>query len=158
MLYIRHLPSGRLPNPPRKDIQCFSGDSDLEPKIERATSLSWFSLGTMFGPAFGPLLGGIVVTYTSWRVIFWVQTALGALALLQATFVLHETLQYLRYIELRGQRLRPALTSLWEWSNPATVFKTFSEKNVACVVSSPLLPTFFILRHCIEPSSLHSKW
>lgn len=65
----------------------------------------------MFGPAFGPLLGGIVVTYSPWRTIFWVQTALAALALLQAIYTLHETLQHPRYVELRGQQFRPALST-----------------------------------------------
>ncbi|KAK7230014.1 hypothetical protein V2G26_002184 [Clonostachys chloroleuca] len=93
--------------------------SDIYHPVERGTSLSWFALGTMFGPAFGPLLGGIVVTYSPWRTIFWVQTALAALALLQAIYTLHETLQHPRY---------------WKWSNPRTVFKIFTEKNLLCVI------------------------
>ncbi|CAG9961962.1 unnamed protein product [Clonostachys byssicola] len=111
--------------------------SDIYHPVERGTSLSWFALGTMFGPAFGPLLGGVVVTYSPWRTIFWVQTALAALALLQAIYTLHETLQYPRYIELRGQKFRPALSILWKWSNPRTVFEIFTEKNLLCVASTP---------------------
>lgn len=93
----------------------------------------------MFGPSFGPLLGGIIVTFTSWRVIFWLQVGLSGLALLQAVFVLHETLQHPRYTELRGQGFRPVLATLWKWSNPATVFGLFGKKNILCVVRHSLL-------------------
>ncbi|KAF5012013.1 hypothetical protein FDECE_1908 [Fusarium decemcellulare] len=107
--------------------------SDIYHPVQRGTSLGWFACGCMLGPAFGPLLSGIIVTYTSWRVIFWLQAGLAGFGLLQAIFVLHETLQQLRYKELRGKGFRHGLANLWEWSNPWTVFKLFRQKNLLCV-------------------------
>ncbi|CRK23615.1 hypothetical protein BN1708_013735 [Verticillium longisporum] len=49
-------------------------------RIERAAAMGWFLRGTLFGPAFGPIISGIIVTYTSWRIIFWVQASLTGLA------------------------------------------------------------------------------
>ncbi|KAF4469008.1 Major facilitator superfamily transporter [Fusarium albosuccineum] len=107
--------------------------SDIYHPVQRGTSLGWFACGCMLGPAFGPLLSGIIVTYTSWRVIFWLQAGLAGFGLLQAIFVLHETLQQLRYKELRGKGFRHGLANLWKWSNPWTVFKLFGQKNLLCV-------------------------
>lgn len=41
-------------------------NSDIYRPTERATALGWFLSGTLIGPAFGPFLGGIIVTYTTW--------------------------------------------------------------------------------------------
>lgn len=65
---------------------------DLFHPTERATALSWFYTGALVGPCFGPLLGGIIVTYTSWRVIFWLQTALAGVGILGPFFLLPETM------------------------------------------------------------------
>ncbi|XEV07372.1 hypothetical protein FSHL1_012659 [Fusarium sambucinum] len=107
--------------------------SDIYHPVQRGASLGWFAGGCMLGPAFGPLLSGVIVTYTSWRVIFWLQAGLAGIGLAQAIFVLHETLQQLRYKELRGKGLHYGMVKLWEWSNPWTVFKLFGQKNLFCV-------------------------
>ncbi|KAM0325470.1 hypothetical protein ACHAQA_007457 [Verticillium albo-atrum] len=107
--------------------------SDVFHPVERATAMGWFLRGVAFGPAFGPVIGGIVVTYTSWRVIFWVQSALSGIALLLVTFLLHETLQQPRWAELKGQEFGAAAKTLWRWANPATVFKLLGQKNLFCV-------------------------
>lgn len=65
---------------------------DLFHPTERATALSWFYTGALIGPCFGPLLGGIIVTYTHWRVIFWLQTALAAVGILGPFLLLPETM------------------------------------------------------------------
>lgn len=65
---------------------------DLFHPTERATALSWFYTGALIGPTIGPLLGGIIVTYTSWRIIFWLQTGLAAIGIAGAIFFLSETL------------------------------------------------------------------
>lgn len=39
---------------------------DMYRPTERATALGWFLSGTLIGPAFGPFIGGIIVTYTTW--------------------------------------------------------------------------------------------
>lgn len=65
---------------------------DLFHPTERATALSWFYTGALVGPCFGPLLGGIIVTFTSWRAIFWLQTALAGVGIIGPFFLLPETM------------------------------------------------------------------
>lgn len=43
-------------------------------------------VGSVLGPALGPLVGGIIVTFASWRIIFWVQTGMVGLGLLLSFF------------------------------------------------------------------------
>ncbi|KAI9162825.1 Itaconate transport protein [Paramyrothecium foliicola] len=107
--------------------------SDIYHPVERATAMGWFLRGTLFGPAFGPIISGIIVTYTSWRVIFWLQAAMTGVGLLLAIFVLHETLQQIRFSELRGKGLSTIARTLWEWSNPILVIKLLGERNLLCV-------------------------
>ncbi|EQL04147.1 Major facilitator superfamily domain, general substrate transporter [Ophiocordyceps sinensis CO18] len=45
--------------------------SDTYRPTERGTAIGCFLSGTLVGPAFGPFLGGIMVTWASWRSIFW---------------------------------------------------------------------------------------
>ncbi|KAF3354847.1 hypothetical protein VdG1_04503 [Verticillium dahliae VDG1] len=102
--------------------------------IERAAAMGWFLRGTLFGPAFGPIISGIIVTYTSWRIIFWVQASLTGLASLLCFFVMKETLQTTpRLRELRGQGVHAAAKTLWKSLNPILVFRLLSEKNLLCV-------------------------
>lgn len=65
---------------------------DLFRPTERATALSWFYTGALVGPTIGPLVGGIIVTYASWRDIFWLQTALAGVGIVGPIFLLKETL------------------------------------------------------------------
>jgi Major Facilitator Superfamily len=53
---------------------------DIYTPTKRATALGLFLSGALVGPAFGPFVGGIIVTYRTWRDIFWLQSALGGLA------------------------------------------------------------------------------
>jgi len=65
---------------------------DIYRPTERATALSWFFTGTLVGPAAGPLIGGILVTYSTWRTLFWFQTGLAAVATILCFFFLPETI------------------------------------------------------------------
>ncbi|KAF5011280.1 hypothetical protein FDECE_2580 [Fusarium decemcellulare] len=107
--------------------------SDIYHPTERATSLGWFLTGVMVGPAFGPVLGGIIVTFTSWRVIFWLQMSFGGLAALMAIFLLHETIQQPRFAELKGHKRRDIAVTLWKWTNPVGLLKLWGQKNLFCV-------------------------
>lgn len=64
---------------------------DIYDRTSRGTAMGWVLSGSQVGPALGPVIGGIVVTYTTWRVIFWIQVGLGSTALIMAIFFLPET-------------------------------------------------------------------
>ena len=89
----------------------------------------------MAGPAFGPLIGGIIVTYTSWRVIFWLQTAMSGTAALLIYFLLLETIHIPRSIDLKGKGFADAVRNVWRWASPWTICKLYARLNLLCVVS-----------------------
>ncbi|KAK6462642.1 A Q resistance [Scheffersomyces coipomensis] len=64
---------------------------DLYIPVERATYMAWIVSGGQIGTSLGSVGGGIIVTYTSWRVIFWVLCGIGAGMFLLAFFYLPET-------------------------------------------------------------------
>ncbi|KAF4970031.1 hypothetical protein FSARC_2848 [Fusarium sarcochroum] len=131
--------------------------SDIYHPTERATSLGWFLGGTMIGPAFGPVIGGIIVTYTSWRVIFWVQTAMSGTAVLLTYFLLQETLHTVRASDLKRQGIMSASKRIWRWANPVTVFKLYACRNLLFVTlaSSALVWNMYTLltpiRYVLNP-------
>ncbi|PSK37505.1 hypothetical protein B9Z65_2247 [Elsinoe australis] len=53
--------------------------ADIFPPVRRGTAIGFFLVGTIAGPALGPCIGGIIVTFTSWRAIFWTQCGMMGL-------------------------------------------------------------------------------
>lgn len=121
--------------------------------------MGWFLRGTLFGPAFGPLLSGIIVTYTSWRVIFWLQTAMTGVCLLLSVFVMHETLRQPRYVELRGKGFGAGAAMMWQFSSPGLVLKLLGERNLLFVVSCTIFcPNCAPTANIICRVSLQHRW
>jgi len=82
------------------------------------------------GPAFGPFIGGIIVTFTSWRVIFYLQTALAGVAFIGTYFLLPETIHHLKSDDLIGLPLSKKLSVLWGMTNPWRVIKLLRYPNL----------------------------
>lgn len=104
---------------------------DIYRPTERATALSWFLSGTLIGPAFGPFLGGVIVTYKPWRDIFWMQTGIAAGATALVFFFLPETIHYKKSVELEGLTTKEKVDKFWEWMNPLRVIKLFKFPNLS---------------------------
>lgn len=49
------------------------------PKAELVAALSWLTIPALVGPVLGPPLGGLIVSYTSWRWIFFINVPIGVL-------------------------------------------------------------------------------
>jgi EmrB/QacA subfamily drug resistance transporter len=60
------------------------------PKSEFVAMMSWVLVPAMIGPVVGPLLSGFLVTYLSWRWIFWVNVPLGIVGMILATLFIPE--------------------------------------------------------------------
>ncbi|MFC4944720.1 MFS transporter [Pseudonocardia sp. GCM10023141] len=73
--------------------------SELYPPAERGRAYGFNAFGWSVGSVLGVLLGGVIVTYVSWRWIFWINLPIGALALVLAVRVLRD----------RGERVRRRL-------------------------------------------------
>lgn len=98
---------------------------DIYKPTERATAMGWFLSGTLIGPAFGPFIGGIIVTYKSWRVIFWLQLALACLATILCYFFLPETIHQDKTHLLEGKSLKGKARVLAGLTNPWRVVRLF---------------------------------
>jgi multidrug resistance protein len=114
---------------------------DMYKPVERGTALGWFLSGALIGPALGPLIGGVIVTYRSWRVIFWLQSALAGCGLVLVSLVLPETLAYKRSVELVGLTKTKQASKIWTWTNPVRVLRLYRYPNILIVglASSSLL-------------------
>ena len=64
--------------------------SELYPPEERGRAYGFNAFGFSFGSVLGVLLGGVLVTWVSWRWIFWINVPIGVLALVLAAKALHE--------------------------------------------------------------------
>ncbi|KAL4919221.1 major facilitator superfamily domain-containing protein [Aspergillus aurantiobrunneus] len=107
---------------------------DLYRPLERGTGIAWFYSGTLIGQAFGPLIAGAIVTYTTWRVIFWLQTGLGAISLLGIFFLLPETLSETAPRPLKGLSRRQKVIVFFTMTNPWRVITPF--KHVSLVATA----------------------
>jgi EmrB/QacA subfamily drug resistance transporter len=54
------------------------------PRSELMTAMTWVTLPAIMGPVIGPLLGGMLTTYLSWRWIFYVNLPFGLIGMLLA--------------------------------------------------------------------------
>lgn len=65
--------------------------ADIYPPVRRLSSMAILILGGQVGTSLGGLLGGVIVNYTSWRVIFWVIAGVGAVLAAAVLLLLPET-------------------------------------------------------------------
>jgi EmrB/QacA subfamily drug resistance transporter len=64
--------------------------ADLYPRERRGRAYGFTSVGWTMGAVIGIVLGGLIVTYISWRWIFWINVPVGVAALAIAVRVLHD--------------------------------------------------------------------
>jgi EmrB/QacA subfamily drug resistance transporter len=76
--------------------------ADLYPREQRGRAYGFTSLGWTIGAVLGVVLGGLIVTYVSWRWIFWINVPTGVLAIAVALRVLRD----------KGERTRQRLDPL----------------------------------------------
>jgi EmrB/QacA subfamily drug resistance transporter len=60
----------------------------IVPRERMGAAMGLFGLGVLFAPAIGPTLGGYLVEYVNWRLIFYINIPVGVLGLVAALFVL----------------------------------------------------------------------
>jgi DHA2 family multidrug resistance protein len=64
---------------------------DTYPREKHGSAMALWGMGVMVGPILGPMLGGWLTEYHSWRWAFYINVPLGALAVLGALAFLPET-------------------------------------------------------------------
>jgi EmrB/QacA subfamily drug resistance transporter len=51
------------------------------PRSEMVAAMNWMTIPAMIGPTFGPIVGGIMTSWISWRAIFFLNLPIGVLGL-----------------------------------------------------------------------------
>ena len=59
-------------------------------KAELVSAMAWLMIPATIGPILGPPLGGFIVTYFSWRWIFFINVPIGAVGILLVTLFIEE--------------------------------------------------------------------
>lgn len=105
----------------------------------------------------GPFLGGIIVTFKSWRVIFYLQTALAGVAFVGAYALLPETSHHKKVDDLAGMPIKAKARVLWSMLNPWRVLRLYKYPNLimAALASSSLVWNMYSLltpiRYVLNP-------
>ncbi len=60
------------------------------PPEQRGVALASLGIPILIAPALGPIVGGYLVTFASWQVIFFINIPIGIVAVILATVFLHE--------------------------------------------------------------------
>lgn len=101
------------------------------PPKERGTAMAIFGIPLMLAPAFGPTLGGFLVTDISWRMCFYVNVPVVLVAILLGMAWLQETPSMPAGFDVRGFALAAtgfstilyalSYAPTWGWSNARIV-------------------------------------
>ncbi len=100
--------------------------SDIYIPQERGRAMGITLSGSQLGPAFAPVIGGVIVTFTSWRVIFWVLAGLGLFTFLLSLVFLKETIRISRAEKYKKDHPK----AYWVPYNPLRVLKAFTYSNL----------------------------
>ncbi|KAE8348844.1 major facilitator superfamily domain-containing protein [Aspergillus coremiiformis] len=108
-----------------------SAIGDVYEPRSRASAMVWLLSGSMTGPAAGPFLGGIIVTFRPWREIFWLLSTMSGFAALILIFFFPETIHSKSSGDLAGKSLPQKSKLLWQRISPIRVIAlTFSYPNI----------------------------
>ncbi|KAJ5297737.1 hypothetical protein PENANT_c012G08401 [Penicillium antarcticum] len=111
----------------------------FEPTV-RGTAVGCFMVGSVSGPAIGPCVGGIIVTFAQWRIIYWLQFGMTLLGLILSLLFV-PSIQEKK--QIRDLDKRRGLCEVLGMFNPLRIFRHFIYPNVllACFTCG-LLATF----------------
>ncbi|KAL3467399.1 major facilitator superfamily domain-containing protein [Aspergillus heterothallicus] len=120
--------------------------ADIFEPVVRGTAVGFFMLGSVAGPAIGPCIGGVIVTFSSWRNIYWLQTAMAGLGLiLSFLFVpeIEEEIDPDAEVVEEKQKKKITLRYILRVFNPLPVFKLWLYPNIFfSFLTCGLLSTF----------------
>ncbi|OJJ30637.1 hypothetical protein ASPWEDRAFT_121132 [Aspergillus wentii DTO 134E9] len=97
----------------------------FEPAV-RGTAVGCFMVGSVTGPAIGPCIGGLIVTFSQWRIIYWLQVAMAGFGLaLSLIFVPDIEQKEKQKVEVKRTPL-----SILSMFNPIRIIKLWVYPNI----------------------------
>ncbi|KAL1928108.1 hypothetical protein VTP01DRAFT_3024 [Rhizomucor pusillus] len=128
---------------------------DLFEPHERGRYMSFFMASLILGPAVGPIAGGFIDQYLSWRWIFYISAMVGGAVLLADIFLLSETL-YRRNNEINATSTSEKFKQFLQRVkfNPFTVLNLLLRPEVAlvCFAQSVIFGWFYMLVTVLTPT------
>jgi hypothetical protein len=117
--------------------------ADAFPEEERGRAFGYNSIGWKIGAILGILLGGVIITYVSWRWVFWINVPTGVMALTLALRVLRDSAPR-QHIDLVGMPLLGAglFGVLYAMTKLATA--SLSDSILAALVGGVVLLVLFV--------------
>lgn len=105
---------------------------DLFIPTQRGTYMAWLIAGSQVGNSFGAVLGGIIVQFTSWRVIFYVLAGIGGIVAGLGVFFLPETSLDIKYQRVLAEAKvgNPKKRFVFIPINPFSVIKALKFPNL----------------------------
>jgi EmrB/QacA subfamily drug resistance transporter len=119
--------------------------ADAFPEEERGRAFGYNSIGWNIGAILGILLGGVIITYVSWRWVFWINVPTGVAALVLALRVLRDSSPRQRqHIDLVGMALLGAglFGVLYAMTKLATA--SLSDSILGALVGGVVLLVLFV--------------
>ncbi|RAK96571.1 putative MFS transporter [Aspergillus ibericus CBS 121593] len=105
--------------------------ADIFEPVVRGTAVGFFMTGTVTGPAIGPCIGGIIVTWASWRNIFWVQVAMTGFGLiLSLCFVPEIPSADTKITAADSPTSRTKMMNIISTFNPTRIFRLWIYPNI----------------------------
>jgi multidrug resistance protein len=151
----------------------FAVVADIATSAERGKYMGYAGAGILFGPAFGPTIGGILAQYLGWRAIFWFLAIFSGVLLVLFVFLFPETCRNVvgngsipatginqSVLSWWQQRRRAANTDNEEprperrkvaFPNPLATFKIIAEKESGIIL---LYNGFFFTGMMVTVSSI----
>ncbi|KAF3019259.1 hypothetical protein E8E14_005224 [Neopestalotiopsis sp. 37M] len=100
--------------------------ADIFEPVVRGRATGFFMVGSVAGPAIGPCIGGIIVTFSNWRAIYWLQTAMSGLGFVLSVLVIPTIRK-----EIEDEKQEPwTARRVLERFNPWRVFRLLLRPNI----------------------------
>ncbi|KAI2790324.1 hypothetical protein POX_d05834 [Penicillium oxalicum] len=101
-------------------------------KTVRGTAVGVMMAGSVSGPAIGPCVGGVIVTFAQWRVIYWLQFGMTAFGLVLSFIFIPDIAKPRLLLVEKGSF---HFSSYLHLMNPLRIFRPFIYPNVLLCVS-----------------------
>ncbi|KAL3704253.1 hypothetical protein TMatcc_009944 [Talaromyces marneffei ATCC 18224] len=108
--------------------------TDIFEPLSRGQATGFFMVGSVAGPALGPCIGGLIVTFSHWRNIYWLQVAMSGFGLVLSLIVIPSVKREVEVIQVNGKEKLSFFDALQKF-NPLGVFRQLLRPNILLAVS-----------------------